>query len=228
MSRLYLYTPRLRCTTKYKRPSFGVTQLSTLQHFVLALLSVTLYTSTALRSTPVDTTLSRSILSYHLNRHKNLVPALGGRVLFRCSLIVCRPVVQIVSSDPLLPKSLAAKRRADDHCHVASPPVQLHRKKERRMDSGLQPKQEDSQVNINVDGVLNLRLASVALGTARCPCGTDDSTNRLTRSQASRDRHFPTCPCARCLTAPPRCEPSTAQNLKWHTLACQKRWGDRF
>ena len=72
--------------------------------------------------------------SHHLNRHKDHVPALGGRVFFRCS-------------HPLLPRSTAAKRRADDstvtwrlyQCSTTS-------FKERRMDSGLQSKQEVCQV----------------------------------------------------------------------------------
>ena len=38
-----------------------------------------------------------------------------------------------------------------------------------------------------------LRLAAVALGTARCPCGIDDTTIRLPCTQASPWRHHPIC-----------------------------------
>ena len=75
----------------------------------------------------------------------------------------------------------------------------------------------------------NLRLAAVALGTVRCPCGIDDSTFLNAWTHASPERHQPTGPqverarFARSLTAPPRCEPSAAWNVKWYTWVCQKR-----
>ena len=76
---------------------------------------------------------------HHLNRHKDHVPALGGRVLFQCSHRAShrRPNLVVRSASSEVHSCKATRRRL--HCHVALP-VQHHGNKERRMDSGLQPK----------------------------------------------------------------------------------------
>ena len=104
--------------------------------------------------------------SYHLNRHKDHVPALGGRVHF----------VQIVSSDPLLPRSTAAKRRADDstvtwrlyQCSTTGT-------KNEGWTADCNPNKKTVKWDINVDGVLTSFSASEVITASRseaCHCCT--------------------------------------------------------
>ena len=75
--------------------------------------------------------------SHHLNCHKDHVQA-----LHRASHH--RPILVVRSASSEVHTCKATHRRL--HCRVASVPVQHQRNKERRMDSGLQPKQGHCQV----------------------------------------------------------------------------------
>ena len=125
-------------------------------------------------------------------------------------------------------------------CHMASVPMQHHRNKERKQRTANQTRRLSSGTSaltvytqhprhLKSQKHRNLRLAAVALGTARCPCGVDDNTFLNAWTHASPERHQATGPqverawFARSLTAPPRCEPSNVWNVKWYTWVCQKR-----
>ena len=73
--------------------------------------------------------------SHHLNRHKDHVPALGGRVFFRCSHRAShrRPNLVVRSASSEVHSCKATRRQL--HCRVASVPVQHHKNKARRVDS---------------------------------------------------------------------------------------------
>ena len=149
MKRLYLYTPRLRCTEKYKRPSFGVVYLdsSALLVGTSCSISCTLFSCSPFNLRSIRLAVARSF-SHLLNRHKTHAQALGGRVL--CSCVAPSPSLVVRSASFKVHSCKVTRRRL--HCHVASCQCSTTRTKY-RMDSCLQPNKNTVEWDINVDEV---------------------------------------------------------------------------